>query len=194
MRKNFRTLSIPVFTVAIQFAAAAALFSASGRPSLPDDLGPAEIDVSGYPDSYQKTYREIFLPAFRVWGTTARVINSPIIEMDPQAERDERNAHPELFSDSRVAQPTADGWKRFVADIRRKPPCCGACPTLTKTQAKELWEFLVFDSLRRKTGSRADEWIRHREDLLRRFETEYPESYGKLYPQPKNEAYKRRQG
>lgn len=52
----------------------------------PEDLGPAEIDVSSYPGEHQRTYREIFIPVFSFLGDAARAVNSPLIEMDPAFE------------------------------------------------------------------------------------------------------------
>ena len=139
-------------------------------PPVPEDLGAATIDASSYPAEFQETYRKIFVPAFKQWGTAARAINSPIVELDETTERSERLAHPGLFADSRIAEPTRNGWKKYVEGLYRKPACCGACPTLTLEQARALRRFLVYDSLVRKTGPRADAWIAHRKDLITRFE------------------------
>ena len=158
----------------------AATVAASGpalsrAPKAPEDLGPAEIDVSDYPEEYRNTYQKIFLPAFKRWGSAAHVLNSPIIEMDEATERTERAAHPQLFADSRIALPSRDGWKKYMQGLLNKPACCGACPTLTLEQARAVRSFLVYDSLRRKTGANTDAWIRHRRELVDRFETMQPQ-------------------
>ncbi|MBI4051988.1 MAG: hypothetical protein HY400_05740 [Elusimicrobia bacterium] len=120
----------------------------------PEDMGPAAIDVSNYPLKYQNTYREIFLPVFNFLGETARTVNSP--------------------------ETSSSSWKKEVERIHRRPPCCGACPVLSRKQAKELWEFLVYDSVVRKTGPNALAWAQHRENLLERFRREYPQRYKEL--------------
>lgn len=78
-----------------------------------------------------------------------------------------------------MARPSRDAWKRRVEDIRRRPPCCGACPVLTRQDARALWRFLVYDSLARKTGSRA----RSRRALLERFRKEQPARFRELLPE-----------
>lgn len=156
-----------IATLAAIMLCAATLRAAA--PVLPEDLGPKEIDVSAYPEAYRTTYERIFVPAFKKWGTAARVINSPLVELDEKAERSERLAHPKLFADPQVAQPTRDGWKKYVEALYRRPACCGACPTLTLEQARALRSFLVYDSLARKTGAHADAWMKHRRSLIGRF-------------------------
>lgn len=151
------------------------------RPLYPEDLGPDAIDVSLYPEEHRKAYEEVFLPVFLTLGGPARAINSPIVELDPLLELAQEQSHPGLFSDARVAEATRDGWKRRVEEIRIRPPCCGACPVLSLKDARRLWRFLVYDSLRRKTGPAAPAWIRHRRVLLERFKTEHPERYRLLY-------------
>lgn len=167
--------------------AAANLFSqpkdgptGAGKPEpsqavFPEDLGPEKINISQYPPQYRKTYYEVFLKVYGFLGTQARVINSPLVEMDPQLEETERRLHPALFADPLIAIPTRNGWKREVEKIRRRPPCCGACPVLSRQDAMRLWEFLVYDSIIRKTGPHASGWIRHRQKLLRQFEKTHPD-------------------
>jgi len=140
----------------------------------PEELGPDSIDVSEYPAEYRKTYEEIFIPLFRRFGGAARVVNSPVIELDPASQSYESKRNPILFSDSEVAQVSTDGWKKQVDAMRRRPPCCGACPVLSLQGAKDLWRFLVYDSIVRKTGPRAQNWVRQRRSLLGRFKKERP--------------------
>ncbi|OGS04314.1 MAG: hypothetical protein A3G41_06740 [Elusimicrobia bacterium RIFCSPLOWO2_12_FULL_59_9] len=150
----------------------------------PADLGPVEIDVSGYPPEHQNTYREVFLKVFGFLRTTSRVINSPVVEFDPRLEEAERRLRPEAFSDPRILLATRDGWKKKVEEIRRRPPCCGACPVLSLQEAKALWKFLVYDSLARKTGPRSEAWSRHRMRLIELFRGRYPERFNEIYAGP----------
>jgi hypothetical protein len=139
----------------------------------PEDLGAAAIDVSDYPPEHRKTYRDIFLPVYGfLKGGPARAINSPLIEIDPQGESALRREYPELFADPRLAQPAADAWRKEVMRVKNRPPCCGACPVLSMKDARALWAFLAYDSLRRKTGPQAAAWAAYRRDLLTRFESE----------------------
>lgn len=140
------------------------------KPSTPEDLGPSVIDVSSYPDEYQKTYREIFIKVFSFLGGTARAVNSPIIELDSHLEAQERRDHPELFTDPKLAEISPDGWKKRVEEIYRRPACCGACPVLSRKKARALWRFMVYDSIRRKTGPQAKAWLTQRSELLKEFD------------------------
>lgn len=142
----------------------------TGAAALPEDFGPEEIDVSHYPVEHQRTYRDVFLPVFGFLGGPARAINSPIIELDPAAARAQRLRHPELFSQPDLVQVSADGWKREVERIRRRPPCCGACPVLSLQDARALWKFLIYDSQARKTGINAKPFLELRRRLVREFD------------------------
>lgn len=142
-----------------------------GPPELPEDLGPAAIDVSDYPADQQETYRKIFLPVYGfLRGGPARALNSPLIELDPQAEAVLRRDHPELFADPRLAEVGSGVWRKEVMRVKNRPPCCGACPVLSMEDAKKLWSFLAYDSLRRKTGLQAPEWAAHRRALIEKFD------------------------
>lgn len=139
-------------------------------PELPEDIGPAVLDVSSYPQEQQRTYEEVLLPVYKnLRGGPARVLNSPVVEIDPAGEEAERKAHPTLYAESILLAPSRDGWRMEVIRIKTKPPCCGACPILSKEDAQRLWRFLVYDSLRRKTGPAAESWAAHRKELVRRF-------------------------
>ena len=140
------------------------------RPELPEDLGPAAIDVSAYPPEQQDVYKKIFLPAYaELRGGPARALNSPLIEIDAAGEAAERRAHPAIAADPSLALYTRGGWRGEVLRIKNRPPCCGACPRLTRADAEKLWKFLAYDSLRRKTGAAAEGWAAQRRELIRRF-------------------------
>lgn len=130
---------------ALLLLAAAAAAAEPAPAELPEDLGPAAIDVSSYPPEHQETYRKVFLPVYGfLRGGPARALNSPLVE--------------------------AGDWRREVMRVKSRPPCCGACPILSMADAKRLWEFLVYDSIRRKTGANAAAWAAHRRALIERFE------------------------
>jgi hypothetical protein len=141
-----------------------------GPPERPEDIGPAVIDVSDYPPEQQRVYRDVFLPVYTILkGGPARAINSPLLEIDPAGEQAERRAHPDMYADAAVVSPTRDGWRQEVVRVKTRPPCCGACPVLSREDSQALWKFFVYDSIRRKTGPAAAEWAAHRRELIRRF-------------------------
>lgn len=150
--------------------AAAAVPSPKGPPELPEDLGPETIDVSAYPSEQRRVYQDIFLPVFAfIRGGPARALNSPLIEIDVAGEDAERRAHPAIAANPALASYTRGGWRSEVLRVKNRPRCCGACPVLTRADAEALRHFLVYDSLRRKTGAAAESWAAQRRELLRRF-------------------------
>ncbi|MCR4295229.1 MAG: hypothetical protein NUW21_06820 [Elusimicrobia bacterium] len=149
---------------------AAAAPATNSPPEVVEDLGPAEIDVSSYPPEQQRVYREILLPVYGfIRGGPARVINSPLIEIDAAGEDAERRAHPAIAADPGLVVYTRGGWRAEVLHLKNRPRCCGACPVLTRADAVALRRFLVYDSLRRKTGVAAGPWADRRRELIRRF-------------------------
>jgi len=163
--------SLVTFALLLLASSRTAAVPSALPPEQPEDLGPAVIDVTGYPPEHQETYRKIFLPVYKfLRGGPARALNSPLIELDPQGEQVLRREHPELFADPRLAQVSADGWRREVTRVKNRPPCCGACPILSREDALKLWKFLAYDSLRRKTGANAASWAEQRRRLLERFD------------------------
>jgi hypothetical protein len=89
-----------------------------------------------------------------------------LLELDPAGEAGLRREHPELFKEPGLVEIAPDAWKKEVTRIKNRPPCCGACPQLTMAQARALWRFLAYDSLRRKTGPNAAAWAESRKQLL----------------------------
>lgn len=150
--------------------AAAAAPAPKGPPEVLEDLGPAEIDVSSYPPEQRRAYQDIFLPVYAVLrGGPARALNSPLIEIDAAGEDAERRARPAIAGDTQLVTYTRGGWRSEVLHLKNRPRCCGACPILTRADAEALRHFLVYDSLRRKTGGAAESWAAHRRELIRRF-------------------------
>ena len=178
LRKALESLTIADLASGIRLLVIAALLplaafaspAPKGPPEFPEDLGPAAVDVSGYPPEQQTVYTKIFLPVYAVLrGGPARALNSPLIEIDAAGEAAERRAHPEIAGDSRLVIYTSAGWRSEVLRVKNRPPCCGACPILTRADAEALRRFFVYDSLKRKTGSAAEAWGSQRRDLIRRF-------------------------
>jgi len=153
-----------------------------------NDLGPDRIDVSAYPADLQNTYRTLLIDKCARCHTAARVLNSQFVE--PSGSLSEQTAkikawtreHPELFSDPLVWQvvprsSSASGiWETYVKRMMAKP---GA--GISPVEAKKIWEFLTYDSERRKTGSRAGSWAEHRKALLSEFKKKNKARYQDLY-------------
>jgi hypothetical protein len=145
--------------VMLRAALAAALVALSSMsyaaapksPTLPEDLAPDSVDVSGYPAEMQRVYRKILLPFAAFHGGARRFLYSPMVE-----ETD---------------------WKKLVGELYRMPPCCGACTILKREEARSLWRFLAYDSRIRKTGSKSSAWQAQRQTFIDRFKAEYPENH-----------------
>lgn len=138
-------------------------------PDFAGDLGPAEINVSGYPERMQKIYRDNFQENCAVRHSPARALNSEFVELNDSELAELKRARPELLADAAVLRADKDIWKRYIKKMKMRPPCCGVCPVMTHEESKEIWEFLVYDSKVRKTGESAEEWQKHRRALLHRF-------------------------
>ena len=159
----------------LSFLAASAWAAPAKVVELPEDLGPAAIDVSSYPPEHQATYRDVFVPLYGyIRGGPARALNSPVIELDAAQEAALRRDAPELFSGPDLAQVGPDLWRKEVTRIKNRPRCCGACPVLSKADAVRLWKFFAYDSIRRKTGPNAKAWLQARRELIKKFKESKP--------------------
>lgn len=158
------------------------------RVDVPADLGPATIDVSSYPAEMQNIYRTNFLKNCAVCHSPARAVNSEFLELPAAEIATLRAESPALFDDPRVLLTGPDLWKRYIKRMKMRPPCCGVCPVMTEAEARDIWRFLVFDGRARKTGARANLWVRERRDLLQKFQKRFPERYRDLYETPKEES------
>lgn len=154
----------------------------------PADLGPATIDVSSYPAEMQNIYRTNFLKNCAVCHSPARAIHSEFLELPTAEAAALRAASPTLFDDPRVLLPGSDLWKRYIKRMKMRPPCCGVCPVMSETEARDIWRFLVFDGRIRKTGPRAGDWVRNRRALLEDFRKRFPERYRDLFESPKEDS------
>lgn len=73
-------------------------------------------------------------------------------------------------------------WEHYVKRMWRKPGS-----GINGVEAKQIWEFLVYDSQVRKLDRR-QEFEVFRRRLLRRFKQQYPERYQELYGGLEEEA------
>lgn len=141
----------------------------------PNDLGPAEIDVSGYPKEMRQNYR-VFAFKCAACHTIARPINSQFLELTPEERAAAKTEDPDLFKDPKVVMPEEKIWSRYVKRMMSKP----GCPV--GKDGKIIYEFLAYDSKVRKTGANAKAWREHRAKLLHEFKEKYPESYNTVFP------------
>ncbi|MBI4376563.1 MAG: hypothetical protein HY549_08950 [Elusimicrobia bacterium] len=148
----------------------------------PNDMGPAEVDVSGYPKPIREGYK---LMAFKCAAchTAARPINSQFLELSAEEEAAFKKENPDIHKDTRLVHIEDKIWNRYVKRMMAKPGC-----PVKGDDGKKIWEFLVYDSKARKTGANAKSWAAHRRKLLHEFAEHHPEAYKKLFgsaPAPK---------
>jgi len=141
----------------------------------PNDLGPAEIDVSAYPKEMRQSYK-VFAFKCAACHTIARPINSQFLELSEEELKKAKAEDPELFKDDKLVRPESGIWNRYVKRMMAKP----GCPV--GKDGKQIWEFLVYDSKTRKTGANAKAWREHRAHLLHEFKEHYPDAYKTVFP------------
>ena len=156
-----------------------------------NDSGPATIDVSSYPPELQETYKKFLqTPNFgcQRCHTASRPLNSQFVEPSGAKEGHQakiaewKKANPEMFQDKLVWQvegKSASGpgvWERYVKKMMSKPGC-----NISPAEGKKIWQFVAYDSEKRKTGANAAAWAEHRRKLLADFKAKYPDRYRELY-------------
>ena len=140
----------------------------------PNDLGPAEIDVAGYPKEMRQSYK-VFAFKCAACHTIARPINSQFLELTEDEIKKAKADEPELFTDDKIVKPESGIWNRYVKRMMSKP----GCPV--GKDGKQIFEFLVFDSKQRKTGANAKAWREQRANLLHEFKEKYPSAYETVF-------------
>jgi hypothetical protein len=181
-----------LFISSVGFAADDAAYLAERAKALKspyaNDFGPKDIDVSSYPKDMQDTYKNIFLVKCQRCHEASRPLNSQFVEPSGPKETHAatiaawKTANPEMFKDKLVWQiegKTASGpgiWERYVKKMMSKPGC-----NISPAEGKKVWQFLTYDSEKRKTGAKAAAWAQHRRKLLADFKAKYPDRYRELY-------------
>ena len=140
----------------------------------PNDMGPDEIDVSGYPKEMRDKYK-VFKFKCAACHTIARPINSQFAELSEAETAELKKQDPKALADERLLMSDAGLWNRYVKRMMAKP----GCPV--GKDGKAIWEFLVYDSKARKTGPNLAGWLAHRRKLLHEYAEKYPGSYKKLF-------------
>ena len=69
----------------------------------------------------------------------------------------------------------SDTWNRYVKRMMNKPGCA-----ITKAEGKAIWQFLSYDSDKRKKGANADAWKALRAKLVAEFKEKHPKRYEEL--------------
>jgi hypothetical protein len=178
MKKAVLTLAVAVVVLAIAQAAqrnrVQAQQSSAAGGLFPNDFGPASIDVSSYPKEYQETYK-VFLTKCSVCHTIARPINSQFLEISETQQAEMKKTQPELFTDPKILQIDPHIWSRYVHRMMDKP----GCPV--GKDGKRIWQFLVYDSIARKTGKNFAAWQKSREKLLQDFKAQHSARYKELF-------------
>lgn len=154
----------------------------------PNDFGPETL-----PDSVLKTYPANVQAGYKKLISTkggcaqchsaARPLNSRFVE--PEGGIDDKKqeaalaamkkAQPELFADSTLWQVEVKIWSRYVKRMMNKPGC-----GIQKADGKAIYEFLSYDSVKRKTGANAASWAAHRKGLIEQLKTKNPKRYEEL--------------
>jgi hypothetical protein len=151
----------------------------------PNDLGPEKLDeavLKSYPADIQAGYKLLLgsdkKKNCQSCHTASRPLNSRFVEptegTDAAADalRDKLGASK---TDTSIWQVEGNTWKRYVKRMMAKPGC-----GVSNEDGKKIWQFLVFDSVKRKTGANAAAWKAHREKLLSDFKAKYPKRYEEL--------------
>ncbi|MBI2069882.1 MAG: hypothetical protein HYT79_04695 [Elusimicrobia bacterium] len=141
-----------------------------------------EKHLKAYPDVHKKAFAAMKLKCAKC-HEVVRPLNSQFFEPDGKdvAERnkkvaDLKKSQPALFQDKNVLQPEGDIWQRYVKRMMAKPGC-----EISKDEGKQIWNFLVYDSVQRKIGAKKDEWQAHRKGLLAKFKEKHPARFSELY-------------
>jgi len=154
----------------------------------PNDFGPETIPaetLKSYPANVQAGYKKLISTkgGCAQCHSAARPLNSRFVE--PEGGMDEakqeaslaalKKAQPELFGDITVWQVETKVWSRYVKRMMNKPGC-----GIAKADGKAIYEFLAFDSIKRKTGANAASWAAHRKGLVEQLKAKDMKRYEEL--------------
>jgi len=147
-----------------------------------NDLGLSEIQVVSYPKTTRSIYPLLAAKCSKC-HSLSRILNAPYAEPNGKdfAEKKKRaealrKSNPDLFSDKNVWQIGPDVWETQIKRMMVKP---GA--GISRSEGRQILEFLVYDSNRRKLGKDKKEWAKYRRGLLTQFKEKYPRQYQEFY-------------
>ena len=154
----------------------------------PNDYGPETLPadvVKAYPANIQAGYNKLINKkgGCAQCHSSARPLNSRFVEPEGGTDDAKQEAalkkmkaeQGDIFKDSTVWQVETKIWNRYVKRMMNKPGC-----GIAKADGKAIWEFLVYDSLKRKTGANAAAWAEHRKGLVNKLKAEKPKRYEEL--------------
>lgn len=154
----------------------------------PNDFGPETLPdavLKTYPANVQAGYKKLISTkgGCAQCHSAARPLNSRFVE--PEGGLDDKKqeaslaalkkAQPELFADGSVWQIETKIWSRYVKRMMNKPGC-----GIQKADGKSIYEFLSYDSIKRKTGANAAAWAAHRKGLVDQLKAKNPKRYDEL--------------
>ncbi len=153
-----------------------------------NDFGPDKLSdevLKSYPANIQAGYKALIKGCAQC-HTASRPLNSRFVE--PEGGKDEKKqeatlaewkkSNPEMFKDSSIWQPEARVWSRYVKRMMAKPGC-----EIDAAAGKAIYEFLVYDGVKRKSGKNAAAWAEHRKKLVAELKTKHPKRYEELKAQ-----------
>lgn len=154
----------------------------------PNDYGPdtlPEETLKSYPANIQAGYKKLTSnkAGCAQCHTASRPLNSRFVEPEGGTDDAKQEAalaklkkdQPDLFKDNTAWQIETKVWSRYVKRMMNKPGC-----NLQKADAKQIYEFLAYDSIKRKTGANAAKWAAHRKELVDKLKAEKPARYKEL--------------
>ncbi|MBI5247078.1 MAG: hypothetical protein HY923_07840 [Elusimicrobia bacterium] len=150
-----------------------------GPETLPDDV------IKAYPANVQAGYKKLTSnkAGCAQCHSAARPLNSRFVEPEGGIDDAKQDAwiakakkdSPALFADGSVWQVETKVWSRYVKRMMNKPGC-----NLQKADGKAIYEFLSYDSVKRKTGANAEKWAAHRKGLVDQLKAKNPKRYEEL--------------
>jgi hypothetical protein len=150
-----------------------------GPETLPDDV------LKSYPANVQAGYKKLVSNknGCAQCHSAARPLNSRFVEPEggiDDAKQDawiaaQKKAQPEIFTDPSIWTVETKVWSRYVKRMMNKPGC-----NLQKADGKSIYEFLSYDSVKRKTGANAAKWAEHRKSLINTLKEKNPKRYAEL--------------
>lgn len=149
-----------------------------GPETLPDDV------LKAYPANVQAGYKKLISKTggCAQCHSAARPLNSRFVEPEGKDDAAQdawiakaKKEQPDLFKDVSTWQVETKVWSRYVKRMMNKPGC-----NLQKADAKSIYEFLSYDSTKRKTGANAAKWAEHRKALVEKLKAEKPARYKEL--------------
>jgi hypothetical protein len=154
----------------------------------PNDFGPDSIPediLKSYPANVQAGYKKMTSAkaGCAQCHSSARPLNSRFVEPEGGIDDAKQDAsiakmkkeQPELFADASIWQIETKVWSRYVKRMMNKPGC-----NLQKADGKSIYEFLSYDSVKRKTGANAAKWAALRKGLIEQLKTKNPKRYEEL--------------